>query len=252
MSPHPQTVSAGIEKLCSGNILVAEISPDMRLPVGGHIGDRENLSIYLEVDLCGIRDFLGKSMDRYESYTLDALASWLQAQNSIIDPKLFAACHALTVCYRSDFGGEHAGHELREKLYRDAAGTVQLSAILVSGSAECAEIAALGQSFLQKAGFKSSYMGGALLHSRAHEFSEEHSYVVIAHTDSIYVFDVANPIETTNGPMPALFKMPSDFLENMRMARRNCFVSGRDVLVNTERLFGVTHGANVLPTDILS
>ena len=113
-----------------------------------------------------------------------------------------------------------------------------------AGIAECAEISALAQGFLQQAGVNSTYFSGDVLWESDDEFSGEHSFIVIEHDGEQYIFDPANPVDTTAGNFPSVYIVDKDFLQEMRKGDKK-FIKAENLLSKKDAYFGVNNGTNV-------
>jgi restriction endonuclease S subunit len=135
--------------------------------------------------------------------------------------------------------------ESRKKLYAEKGKQLKLSDIFNANSAECAEIAVLAQGYLQEKGFSSSYFSGDVLWSKEHEFSEEHTFIIIRQGDKVYIYDPPNPTSTTSGKFPSIYIVEANFDGEMAKGQKR-FVRARNILSRKEAFFGVNDGTNVV------
>jgi hypothetical protein len=244
---NPQ-IGADVERLLAGNYLVPRISAGAKIPVGGSCFDRSSNILCVIADTERPLQAIAKTIDRIEKLELGKIAEWLGKLKASIDTRIFAACYSFL-----EFTADLKDNSDAHFSFYTRPLSPNLSEILDAKAAKCAELAILGQLTLQKMGFTSYYFGGGWLESRTHGFAEAHSFVVITDRNDTYVWEVANPLETTGGLMPRILKMPPDFLQEMRSARTNKFCVGTNILDPTEKgIYGVIDGTSVQEAQILA
>ncbi len=129
---------------------------------------------------------------------------------------------------------------------------VKLSDVFEYKSAECAEIAALAQYFLQGEGVDSSFFSGEVLWNKDDEFGEKHSFVILRDKDKQqYIFDPANPTKMQHGIYPSLYTVKPDFDAEVRKGQKR-FVAGTNILTKREVSYGVGNGTNVSLANIVA
>ena len=172
------------------------------------------------------------------------LKEWLAKQDIEIDEKLFAKLFAFTKKFEKKYPNRLADSEMRTKIYREKNTELKLSDIFNANSAECAEIAALAQKFLQSDGVSSSYFSGDVLWNKDEEFSEEHSFIIIRQGDKTYIYDPTNPIKTASEKFPSVYSVEANFDQEMAKGKKR-FVTARNILSKNEAFYGVNNGTSV-------
>ena len=104
-----------------------------------------------------------------------------------------------------------------------------MSDIFGANTAECAEIAALAQGYLQQEGIPLSYFSGDVLWNKDEESSEQHSFIVIRQGDKTYIYDPTNPVNATFGKFPSIYTTEADFDEKMARGQKR-FVTAKNLL----------------------
>jgi len=179
-------------------------------------------------------------------YDAQKLREWLSSQNIEIDEKLFAKLFAFTKKLDQQYPENPDRSKQRQELYQEKRDALKLSDIFEANAAECAEIAALAQSFLQEEGVSSSYFSGDALWDKGQEFSEEHSFVIIHDGAKTYIFDPANPTNTNSGKFPSIYKTEANFEEEMGKKQKK-FVTATNLLSKKQAFYGANDGSNVSP-----
>ncbi len=178
------------------------------------------------------------------TYDLPKLKQWLGSQRIEIDEKLFATLFAFTKKFEEKYPDNPDRAEARRKLYGEKSKEVKLSDIFNANAAECAEIAALAQVYLQQEGVPSTYFSGDVLWNKDEEFSEEHSFIIIRQGDKVYIYDPANPTNTTSGKFPSIYTAEANFDEEIAK-RQKRFVTAKNLLSKKVAFFGTNDGTNV-------
>ena len=225
-----------IEKLFGHCFEIKKFENNDLIPVGGEhifssevdvkiIGDFDSMDKFFQ----GIHKFIS-SVDREE------VKDYLEKQKLDIDEELFIPLYTITKALEKKLLPPQTEEERqererkREELYKKYKNkNIKLSRIVNEKIAECAEIAALAQYALQKENISSSYFSGDLLRSKKQEFSEKHTFIVIHHKGRIYIYDPANPINTTGGLFPNINIVEANFDEEMRKGQKR-FVTAKNIL----------------------
>jgi hypothetical protein len=216
------------------------------IPVGGESVFSDETDIRIKADFEKFKDFFQETHAAAKKFESPKLQEWLAAQGIEIDAGLFAALYAFTKKFEKAYPENPDRSTTRAKLYAGKNRDLKLSDILEANGAECAEIAALAQGFLQHEGLGSSYFSGDALWDKEHEFSEQHSFIVIRHGAKTYIFDPTNPTETTGGTFPSIYAMDTDFDAEMAKGQKK-FVTMTNILSKKQAYFGINNGTNVWP-----
>jgi hypothetical protein len=217
------------------------------IPVGGENIISQEMNIGIVGDFESFKQFYADTHDLTRSYNPDKLKEYLSANGIDIDEKLFATLFAFTKKYEEKYpANPEAAKTRRETLFDSTKNEkTRLSDILGANSAECAEIAALAQGFLQQEGVSSSYFSGDILWKKDEEFSEEHSFIVIRGGEKTYIYDPANPTNTTAGSFPSLYTTEADFDKEMARKQKK-FVTAKNIINKNEICYGVNDGTNII------
>jgi hypothetical protein len=215
-----------------------------RIPVGGESIFSSEANIKIEVDFQQFQELFQEAHEVAIKYDLPKLREWLTSQGIEVDEKLFAELFAFTKKFEQKYPDNPKSSEARKKLYSEKGKELKLSDIFNANNAECAEIAALAQGYLQQEGISSSYFSGDVLWNREEEFSEEHSFIIIRQGNKVYIYDPANPTGTTLGKFPSLYTTEANFDEEVAKGQKR-FVTARNILSKKEAFYGVNNGTNV-------
>jgi hypothetical protein len=215
-----------------------------RIPVGGESIFSTEANIKVTGDFENLKQFFDETHELAGKYDLPKLKEWLSAQKIDIDEKVFATLFAFTKKFEEKYPGNPERAETRRKLYSEKGKEVKLSDIFGANSAECAEIAALVQAYLQKEGVTSTYFSGDVLWDKDWEFSEEHSFIIIRQGDKVYIYDPTNPVNTTSGKFPSIYTTEAKFDEEMAKGQKR-FVTAKNLVSKKEAFYGTNNGANV-------
>lgn len=226
---------------------MTELKDGEAIPVGGTSTFSSEVNIKVIGDFEAFKDFFEEAQDTFTKIKLPELKEWLTSLGLEIDEKLFAELFAFTKKYEKQFGTENPNRsEQRIKLYKEKGEEIKLSDVFNANSAECGEVAALAQSYLQKNEVTSSYFSGEVLWNKEEEFPEAHSFIVIRGDDRVYLYDPVNPTETTSGKFPSIYTIEANFDEEVRGGQRR-FVTAKNILNKKIAYFGVSNGTNVIP-----
>ena len=209
-----------IKKLFGHGFEISNFEEGDQIPVGGENFFSTETNIKITGDFENFQQFLAEIHELAGKYDLSKLKEWLQSQDFKIDEKLFATLFAFTKKFEEKYPDNPERAAARRKLYNAKGGEIRLSDVFDGNIAECAEIAALAQKYLQQEGVPSAYFSGDVLWNRDTEFSEEHSFVVIRQGDEIYIYDPANPVSATDGKFPSIYTTEPDFDDEMAKGQK--------------------------------
>jgi len=225
-----------IEKLFGHCFEIKKFENNDLIPVGGeHIFSSE-----ADIKIIGDFDSMDKFFQEIHKFSSSVdrkrVKDYLEKQNLDIDEELFIPLYTITKALEKKLPPPQTEEERqererkREELYKKYKNKeIKLSRIVNEKIAECAEISALAQYALQKENISSSYFSGDLLRSKEQEFSEKHTFIVIRHKGRIYIYDPANPINTTGGLFPNINIVEVNFDEEMRKGQKR-FVTAKNIL----------------------
>lgn len=215
-----------------------------RIPVGGESIFSNEANIKVTGDFENLKPFLTEVHELASKYDLPKLKEWLESQGVEIDEKLFATLFAFTKKFEEKYPDNRERAEARREIYRKKDTEIKLSDIFAATIAECAEIAALAQAYLQQAGVASTYFSGDVLWNKDEEFSGEHTFLVVKDGDKVYIYDPTNPTNTTAGKFPSIYTTQVNFGEEMRKGEKK-FVTAENLLSKKEAFYGVNDGTNI-------
>src|SRR3989339_711832 len=215
-----------------------------RIPVGGESVFSDEVNIKVTGDFENFKQFFDQTHELVDNYNLPKSREWLLSQGIEIDEKLFATLFAFTKKFEANYPSNPERAEARRKIYGDKGKEVNLSKIFSVNAAECAEIAALAQAYLQQEGVPSTYFSGDVLWDKEWEFSEEHSFIIIRQGDKVYIYDPTNPTNTTSGKFPSIYTAEANFDEEMAKKQKR-FVTAKNILSKKEAFYGTNNGTNI-------
>lgn len=215
-----------------------------RVPVGGESIFSPEVNIKVTADFEKFKEFFQQIHEIAAKYDLPKLKEYLAANGIEIDEKLFSELFAFTKKFEQQYPDNPERAEARRKLYSEKGKGIKLSDIFNANAAECAEIAALAQGYLQQEDVDSSYFSGDVLWNRDKEFSEEHSFLIIRIGEKVYLYDPTNPTNTTAGKFPSIYTTDANFGEEMRKGQKR-FVTAKNLISKKEAFYGVNDGTNV-------
>ena len=233
-----------IEKLFDHCFEIKKIEEGDKIPVGGESLMSSETNVYVIADFEKLNDFLQSTHTLAEGYNLSKIKDQLVAQGVEITPKTFAELIAFSRSYNEEYPANPEGAALRKKLYEEK--EVKISDVFASNSAECAEIAALAQVYLQQAGVDSLFFSGEVLWKKDDEFAEAHSFIILKDKGKTYIYDPANPLSIPNGKFPSLYTIEKDFDTEVRTGQKR-FVTAENIGTKNEAYFGVGSNTNVDP-----
>lgn len=216
------------------------------IPVGGESIFSNESNIKITGDFENFQQFLTKTHELSGKYDLAQLKEWLSKEGIEIDEKLFATLFAFTKELEAEYPDDQNKADARRKLYSEKGAEIKLSDIFSANAAECAEISALAQRYLQQEGVSSTYFSGDVLWKREDEFSEAHSFIIIRQGDKTYIYDPTNPVRTTSGKFPSIYITETNFDEEMAKVQKK-FVTAKNIVSKKEAFYGTNDGTNVWP-----
>lgn len=214
------------------------------IPVGGESIFSNNADVKVIGDFENLKEFLTEVHELSNKYDLTKLKEWLDSQGIEIDEKLFAKLFAFTKKYEEKYPDNPEREEARRRIYSEKGKEIKLSDIFGANAAECAEIAALAQEYLQREGIPSTYFSGNVLWNKDEEFSEQHSFIIIRQGDKTYIYDPMNPTVTTQGKFPSIYTTEVIFDEEMAKKQKR-FVTAKNLLSKKEAFYGTDDGTNI-------
>lgn len=237
---------AKFKKLFAHCFEISRFEEGDRIPVGGESIFSDETDIGVNGDFESFKEFYGQTRDLAHKYDLEKLKDWLSSNGIDVNPKLFAVLYAFTQQYEKKYPRDPKGSIRRNELYANKGAGLKLSDVFAANSAECAEIAALAQGYLQTFNLPATYFSGDALWDRDNEYSEEHSFIVIRLDGETLIYDPTNPTETNAGKFPSIYALNADFDAEMAKNQKR-FVTARNLLSKKEAFFGVNNGTNVIP-----
>jgi hypothetical protein len=224
---------------------IARLEEGDSIPVGGESVWSPETNIQMEGDFENFQDFFDEVLELASKYNLPKLKEWLDSQGVEMNEKTFASLFAFTKKFEEKRKENPNRASDRRMLYTERK-DLKLSDVFKGNIAECAEIAALTQAYIQKTGINSSYFSGDVLWRKDQEFPEAHSLIVIREGDKTYLYDPTNPTETNQGKYPSIYTTESNFDMEVRKGQKR-FVSARNLLNGKEVFFGVSDGTAINP-----
>lgn len=215
------------------------------IPVGGENILSDEVNIKVTGDFENFKQIFLEAHELADKQNLPELKKYLNSQEMEINEKLFAILYAFTKKLEEKYPDNPKRAEERQKLYGEKDKEIKLSDIFNSNTAECAEIAALAQKYLQEEDISSTYFSGEVLWDRNDEYSEAHSFIVIRQEDKIYIYDPANPVNTTTGKNPSIYTTEIKFDEEMAKGQKR-FVTSKNLLSKKKAFYGINNGTNVI------
>jgi hypothetical protein len=213
------------------------------IPVGGSIFSNE-ASTEIIGDFENFKQFITDTHEAASKYNLPNLKEWLNSQEIKFDEKLFASLFAFTKNLEKNYPDNKERAITRRNLYNEKGKEIKLSDVFNTNSAECAEISALAQKFLQQEGTDSTYFSGDILWNKDMEFSDEHSFIIIQQGNNTYIYDPTNPTNTSSGKFPSIYTTEVNFDEEISKGQKR-FVTAKNLLTKEEVFYGVNDGTNV-------
>lgn len=235
-----------IEKIFDHCFEIKKIEENDFIPVGGESMFSSETNIKAKADFENLKDFLNNTHSMADEYNVTKIKEQLTAQGININPETFAKLIAFSRNYDKQFPPNPQGAIIREKLYKEK--EVKISDVFVSNGAECAEIAALAQFYLQREGVQSSYFSGEVCWDKDEDNpeSESHSFILLKDGDKTYIYDPTNPLTIPSGKFPSLYTTTKDFESEVRLGKKR-FVTAKGIGSNKEAYFGVSNHTNVDP-----
>ena len=231
---------------------IPHIEIDSYVPVGGtnQFSDEADLNVFVDGD--GLESLVQEMQETASNYDKAKLKAWLESANIDVDAELFATLYAFTNIYNKHTGFK-SDHAKRKEFYLENE-LPKLSEIIKGQMAECAEIAALAQLYLQEERIDSAYFSGEVIWKKKMEFAEAHSFIPLKFNDNKYIFDPANPykVSGTDGTeilMPRIQKVES-FREKISQEKKT-YIETINVIDKTSAWYGTGNGTNVCEKDFV-
>jgi len=225
---------------------ISRLEEGDRIPVGGTSIFSTKADIEITGDFKYFEQFFTEVHEMSDKLKLPKIREWLDEQELDIDEKLFATLFAFARKYEEKYPANSERAAERRRVYHERDREIKLSTLFENNAAECAEIAALAQFYLQQEGIASTYFNGDVLWNKDWEFSEEHSFIIIRQGDKNYIYDPSNPlVGSDSGRWPSIYTTELNFDEEMAK-RQKRFVTARDILSKKEAFFGTNNGTLVL------
>lgn len=246
LAPKPETEK--VKQLFGQCFEIAKFEEGDRIPVGGESIFSSEANIKVIGDFENFKQLFTEAHDLSGRYELPQMKEWLNSQGIKFDEKLFATLFAFTKKIDDKYPDNPDRAEARRKLYSEKGKEIKLSDIFEANTAECAEVAALAQGFLQQEGVASTYFSGDVLWSRNDEFSEKHSFIIIKQGDKVYVYDPYNPVNSTSGKYPSIYTTEANFDEIVAQGQKK-FIPAKNILSKREAFYGTSDGTNIVPEE---
>jgi hypothetical protein len=234
------------EKLFGKGYVLHRIDEGDLIPVGGDIAS-DRVDKKATADLANLEEVFVAARKELDATDLEKVNEWLEIQHIEIDPRLFVLAFGLRKILQK-FPQNQDRYNIRLGLYKEG-NLPNISEIVKTGTAECAEIAATTQAFLQREGFNSELVSGEVLWERDQEFGEPHSFIVIKGDNRTFIYDPYNPTPTSNGDYPSFYTSEKDFSKEIRKGKKR-FVTTTNILnPKLQAYFGVGNLTNISEED---
>ncbi|MCF7833887.1 MAG: hypothetical protein K9L98_02540 [Candidatus Pacebacteria bacterium] len=225
---------------------ISEIAENDIIPVGGESMFSAKVNVTAIADFENLKDFFVKTRKLAEGYNLIKIEKQLVAQGVNINPEIFAKLIAFSRSYDEQFPYNPQGANSRQKIYEEK--DIKISDVFRLNSAECAEISALAQVYLQNESIQSRYFSGEVCWNKDGENleSEAHSFILLEDGDKTYIYDPANPFTLPNGKFPSLYTIDKDFNSEVRQGQKR-LVTAKNIISDQEAYFGVNNQTYIDP-----
>jgi|GEM_PF-6569787 hypothetical protein len=226
--------------------LISKIGNGDLIPVGGknmfnRVLDKE---ITCDLENNKLVLFLNEAHEFAQQRNLPKIREWLDTGGWDINEGLFATLFTFNKLYAKRYPTDPNGSEIREGMYRNEK-AITLSSIFERNVAECAEIAALAQVFLQNEGITSVYVGGSVLWEldldpESFSYPEPHAFLIIHKEGHTYIYDPSNPINFEKvGYLPAIYEINGvNFEEEMIGMKGNKLITAKEIYTGRIAYFG--------------
>jgi hypothetical protein len=192
------------------------------IPVGSESIFSSDMNIKVEADFKNFKNFLKETHDFANRHDLAKTRNFLDSYETEIDEKIFIKLYAFTKILEKRYLDNIGNHENRMNLYNNKEDKqLTLSDVFNNEAAECAEISALAQKYLQQENISSSYFSGFVLWDKNHEFSEAHTFIIVRENQKFYIYDPTNPINTNLGKFPSIYTVDVNFDKEMAEGKKN-------------------------------
>jgi hypothetical protein len=236
-----------IEKLFDHCFEIHKLEESDHIPVGGSMLSSET-NIEVIGDFNNLKDFFEETSKLEEGYDLPKIKEQLVSNGVGIKEETFANLIAFQRNYDKNYPANPHASATRSNLYKERykGKEINLSDIFKANIAECAEIAALAQFYLQQKCINCSYFSGEVLWNRDDEFGEAHSFLILKDNGKTYIYDPTNPLTMPKGKFPSLYTTDKDFDKEVRLGQKK-FVTAKNIVTGTEAFYGVGSNTNVDP-----
>ena len=213
------------------------------------LGNGRDVKVLVEGDC--LESLVQEMKDTASGYDRIVLKNVLP-RNIDFDENLFATLYAFTSVYKKNIGFKTDSAK-RNEMYRNGS-PISLGEMIEADAAKCVERAILAQLYLQEEGsVDSAYFSGEVIWNKEDEFAGGHAFILLKFNDHEYIFDPANPHETSQTKTGLLPRMQE--VENFR----DKISQGKKAYVETSSVFdqsapvwyGVGDGASVLERDFV-
>lgn len=233
-----------IQKLFGHSFAINTLENNDYIPVGGDNVFSQQVNVGVKGDFESFTEIYQEANTLAEKYDLNQLGEWLKDVKIDITPKLFAILYAFTKVYEKHYPDNTERAQIRRKLYKEKGNAITLSDIFNANAAQCAEIAAIAQYYLQSAGVDTKYISGDVLWNKEHEFSEAHSFLEIKDGEKTYLYDPTNPVNTTQGFSPSIYTTNVNFDNEINKDQKR-FATATNLIGHKEAYFGVNDGTDI-------
>lgn len=204
-------------------------------------------SAALRTDFAAMDELFGKFARNLVKGDTPALQEWISSLQTKIDPALFA--RAFIVQKGLDTFQDRIATDLdaREDFYRQ--GDATLSQAFAQGHLACVELALIAARALEMHGGKVMLVSGQYVRDEVapdqEAYGEAHAFLVIEPDDPklpLVIYDPANPVNTTEGRMPATFAVERDMFAAWRQAAdtRQAYMPLRETLSGKLSYYGTS------------
>lgn len=232
-----------IEKLFGHCFEMSKLEDNDRLPVGGRSVFSNEADAQITCDFNAMEKFFQAIHGFASSLDKEELKKYLERNKIELDEELFIPLFAITKALEKKLPPPKTDDEGRERVKKREElvfkkESVKLNELVNEKSVECAEIAALAQYALQNEKIDSSYFSGEIMRNKEWEGSDPHSFIPIHFKNKIYIYDPANPIETTGGLFPNINTTEADFDAEVKKGKQQ-FVTAKNIVTQKETYYGV-------------
>jgi hypothetical protein len=243
-----QPTKEKVEKLFGHCFEIRRFEENDAIPVGGESVFAQEANIHIAGDFQSFSELNKEIKEKASGYDLAQFRQLLDQKNISLSEETVAKLFAFSRVYDANYPREPDTSARRRQYYSQKQDeTIKLSDIMKENVAECAEITALSQWYLQGEKVDSSYFSGDVLWKSDQEFAEEHSFILIRDNGQTYIYDPTNPVRTTDGKLyPSIYSTEADFNQEVRQGKKQ-FLTAKNVIFDQEAYFGVNNGTSISP-----